>query len=141
VAAEVVTYGTMEWAINSFAPYKSPVMEGIFLALLQEGWQITDPFLVRIFHACPASGYAPDKRYQVKVVFIPKPGGSSCTGPRDCRPISITSFLLKTMDRLVGRFLRDKTLALTPMHPNQHAYQAGKSMEMAIHQLLVVWVA
>jgi hypothetical protein len=24
-----------------------------------------------------------------------------------------------------------------PLHPNQHAYQAGKSVEMAFHQLVV----
>ena len=24
-----------------------------------------------------------------------------------------------------------------PLHPNQHAYQAGKSVEMALHQLVV----
>jgi hypothetical protein len=42
------------------------------------------------------------------------------------------------MDRLVHRFLRDKTLALMPMHPNQQAYEARKSVKMAIHQQLVV---
>jgi hypothetical protein len=128
VAAEVVTYGKVERAITSFAPYKSPGMEGIFLALLKEGWMIVVPFLVRTSHACLANGYAPDIRHQVKVVFIPKTSRSSYTGPRDCRPIGITSFLLKTMERLVDRFLRDKTLALMPLHPNQQAYQARKSM-------------
>jgi hypothetical protein len=24
-----------------------------------------------------------------------------------------------------------------PLHPNQHAYQAGKSVEIALHQLMV----
>jgi hypothetical protein len=41
------------------------------------------------------------------------------------------------MERLVDRFLRDVILALKPLHPNQHAYQAGKSEEMALHQLIV----
>jgi hypothetical protein len=41
------------------------------------------------------------------------------------------------MERLVGKFLRDKILASVPLHSNQHAYQAGKFMEMALHQLLV----
>jgi hypothetical protein len=41
------------------------------------------------------------------------------------------------MDRLVERFLRDEILASMPLHPNQHAYQAGKSVEMALHQLAV----
>ena len=34
-------------------------------------------------------------------------------------------------------FLRDEILALQPLHPNQHAYQAGKSVETALHQLVV----
>jgi len=42
------------------------------------------------------------------------------------------------MERLVGRFLRDEILALQSLHPIQHAYQAGKSVETALHQL-VVW--
>jgi hypothetical protein len=34
VAVRVVTYGRVVWVIDSFAPYKSPGMDGIFLALL-----------------------------------------------------------------------------------------------------------
>jgi hypothetical protein len=69
-------------------------------------------------------------------VFIPKPGRNSHCGPKDFRPISLTSFLLKT-ERLVDRYLRDEVLVLKPLHSNQHAYQAGKSVETALHQLVV----
>ena len=41
------------------------------------------------------------------------------------------------MELLVGKYLRDEALALVPLHPNQHAYQAGKSVETALHQLIV----
>jgi len=41
------------------------------------------------------------------------------------------------MERLVDRFLSDEILALHPLHPNQHAYQAGKSVETALHQIVV----
>jgi hypothetical protein len=44
---------------------------------------------------------------------------------------------LKTIVRLVDRFLRDDILAFMPLHPNQHAYQAGKSVDTALHQLVV----
>ena len=70
-------------------------------------------------------------------MFIPKPGRNSYGGPKDFRSISLTSFLLKTMDRLLDILLKDEILALMPLHPNQHANQAGKSMEMANHQLVV----
>jgi hypothetical protein len=114
-------------------------MDGIFPALLQEGLEVLIPYLVKIFHACLGTGYIPAIWRQVKVVFIPKPGRDFYGGPKDFRPISLTSFLLKTMERLVDRFLMDETLALKPLHPNQHAYQAGKSAEMALQQLMV-WV-
>jgi len=137
VAARIVTYHMVKWVIDSSAPYKSSGVDTVFPALLQEGQEILIPYLVRIFHACLATVYVPAMWQQVKVVFIPKPGRSSYCGPRDFRPISLTSFLLKTMERLVDRFLRDEILALQPLHPNQLAYQAGKSVEMALQQLVV----
>jgi hypothetical protein len=82
-------------------------------------------------------GYVPAIWCQVEVVFIPKPGKNSYTGPRDFRPISLTSFMLKTLERLVDRYIRDRTLVIKPLHPNQHAYQVGKSVETALHQLVV----
>jgi hypothetical protein len=114
-------------------------MDGIFPALLQEGGEILIPYLVRIFCTCLVNGYVPAVWHQVKIVFIPKPGRNSYSGPKDFRPTSLTSFLLKTMERLVDRFIRDDVVAVMPLHPNQHAYQDGKSVEMALHQL-VVWV-
>jgi hypothetical protein len=137
VAARIFTYSRVEQAISSFAPYKSLGMDGIFPALLQEGWGILSPYLVRIFRTCLVIGYVPALWHQAKVVFIPKPSRSSYCGPRDFKPISLTSFLLKTMKRLVDRFLRDEILALQTLHPNQHAYQAGKSVGTALHQLIV----
>jgi hypothetical protein len=95
LAARVVTYRGVEWAIDSFAPYKRPGMDGIFSALLQEGWEAVIPYLVRVFRACLSTGYIPAIYRQVKVVFIPKPGRNSYSGPRDYGPISLTTFLLK----------------------------------------------
>jgi len=84
LAARVVTYRRMEWAIGSFVPNKSPGMDGTFPALLQEEQRIALPYVVKIFHACLATGYVPAIRRQVNIVFIPKPGRKR--GPRDFRP-------------------------------------------------------
>ena len=97
LAMKVVAYRRLEWAIDSFAPYNSPGADGIFLALLQRAREIGILHLVRIFRACLATGYVPAIWRQVKVVFIPKPNRDSYSGPRVYRPISLTSFLLKTM--------------------------------------------
>ena len=58
------------------------------------------------FCACLATGYVPAIWHQDKVVFIPKHGRSSYTGPRDFRPINLTSLLLKTRERLVDRYFK-----------------------------------
>jgi hypothetical protein len=41
------------------------------------------------------------------------------------------------MERLVDRYVRDEALAIVPMHPNQTAYQARKSVETFLHQFVV----
>jgi len=91
LASEMITYRRAEWTIDSFAPYKSPGMDGIFPALLQEGREVVIPYLVRIFRACLSTGHLQAIWRQVKLVFIPKPGRNSYSGPRDFRPISPTS--------------------------------------------------
>jgi len=78
-----VTYRRVEWAIDSFAPYKSPGVDGIFLALLQEGQEAVIPYWVRIFLACLSTGFVSATWRQVKVVFIHKPGRTSYSGPGD----------------------------------------------------------
>jgi hypothetical protein len=41
------------------------------------------------------------------------------------------------MEKMVDRYQRDEALARVRLHSNQHAYQAGKSVEAALHQLVV----
>jgi hypothetical protein len=100
VAKRAVTYRRVGWAIDSFDPYKNPEMDGIFPALLQEGREVLVPYLVRIFRSCLAAGYVPTAWHQVKVVFIPKPGRNTYSGPKDYRPIGLTSFLLNPLPAL-----------------------------------------
>ena len=41
------------------------------------------------------------------------------------------------MERLLRGVLRDEIFASVPLHPYQHAYQAGNSVETACHRLVV----
>jgi len=67
---------------------------------------------------------------------MPKPGKMDYTIAKSYRPISLTSFLLKGLEKLVDRYLRSGPLVSVPIHPRQHAFQAGKSTESALHQLV-----
>jgi len=98
---------------------------------------VPSPLLDQNSSACLATGYVPATWRQIKVVFIPQPSRNSYGGSKDSKPISLTSFLLKTMERLVDRFLRDEIFTFIPLHPNKRACHAGKSVETALHQLVV----
>jgi hypothetical protein len=70
------------------------------------------------------------------VAFFPKPGKLDYAEAKASRLISLSSFLLKTMEKLVDRQIRDGALKEYPLHQNQHAYQTGKSTETALHNVV-----
>lgn len=51
------------------------------------------------------------------------------------RPISLSSFLIKALERLVNRFIRDKVLSVTPLSGHQYAYQPERSTDAALDDL------
>ena len=136
IASEIVTEDRIKWAFDTMSPYKSPGEDGIFPALLQKGSKHILHVICQIYRASIACCYIPTAWRVARVTFLPKPGKTDYTGPKSFRPISLTSFLLKGLEKLVDRYLRDGPMAVLPMHPRQHAYQAGKSTESALHQLV-----
>ncbi|CAB0038072.1 unnamed protein product [Trichogramma brassicae] len=133
VAKDVLRPGTVAWVIDTFGPFKSPGTDGIFPALLQKAKELLIGPLVRVFRASIACKYIPLEWRTAKVVFIPKAGRVQHVTVKDFRPISLTSFVLKTLEKVVDRYLRDRILQTRPLHPNQHAYRAGYSTESALH--------
>jgi hypothetical protein len=83
-----------------------------------------------------AYGFIPTAWRQVKVTLIPKPGKRDYNEAKAYRPISLSSFLSKTMEKTVDRHIRDSALKKYPLHRNQHAYQIGKSTETALHNVV-----
>ncbi|KMQ88925.1 lian-aa1 retrotransposon protein [Lasius niger] len=136
LAAIVVKPEKIKWAIGTFKPFKSPGPDGIFPALLQEGLGLIIGPLTRTLRACLALSYIPKAWRLARVVFIPKMGRTCCSSAKDFRPISLTSFLLKTLEKLIDVYLRDVVLGRHPLHVNQHAYRAGYSTETALHALV-----
>ncbi|GJQ70299.1 hypothetical protein Trydic_g22737 [Trypoxylus dichotomus] len=122
-------------AIESFKPFKSAGMDGIFPALLQQGQDLLSPVLCTLLRATLAMGHLPSSWREARLAFIPKQGETSYTAAKSYQPISLTSFLLKTLEKIIDKYLRDSALGRLPLHENQYAYQTGKSWEQAIHEL------
>jgi len=91
----------MKWSIHSFKPYKSPGPDGITPAHIQQAGQLAINWLKKIFQSTLAVGELPTAWQETKVVFIPKAGKATHTTAKDFRPISLTSFLLKSFERMI----------------------------------------
>ncbi|XP_048004470.1 uncharacterized protein LOC125240570 isoform X2 [Leguminivora glycinivorella] len=135
--AELITEpNKTHWAVNSFENFKAPGTDGIYPALLKWGGHKVIKHLSNILCSCIALRYIPQKWREVKVIFLPKPGKTDYTDPKSFRPISLTSFMLKTLERLCDKELKETALKNIQIHPNQHAYSQGKSTDSALHAVV-----
>ncbi|XP_055714430.1 uncharacterized protein LOC129808685 [Phlebotomus papatasi] len=132
----IFTIETVEWAINHSKPYKSPGPDGLFPALLQKAIPYSSAFIVRLFRLCFTLGHVPSVWSHARVVFIPKGGGKDPSSPKSYRPISLTSFLLKCMEKVIDLHLRQGILIEFPLHKTQHGYLSGRSTNTALSELI-----
>lgn len=137
LAGKIINCHTVQWAISTFSPYKSPGPDGIRPCLLQQGSGIILSTMVRIFRASLLMAHVPTNWSKVEVVFIPKPGKVNVHLPKSVRPISLSSFLIKTMEKLLDHFIRTECLRDHPLNNLQFAYQPGRSTVTAIHSLTI----
>ena len=73
---------------------------------------------------------------KARVFFIPKPGKNSYNMAKAFRLITLTSFQLKVMERMIYWHL-SSTLGVDKMiTQHQHGFRTGKSTESALHQLV-----
>lgn len=135
---ETITYDKIEQVIDNFGAFKSPGEDDIFPALLQAGKDIIIPRLITLFKASIKLKYIPRKWRGTKVIFIPKPGKGNYSEPGAYRPISLMSFILKTLEKLIDMRIRTYNLITKPLDRSQHAYQPGKSTETALHEMFTI---
>ena len=71
-----------------------------------------------------------------KVIMLAKPGKDDYTLPKSYRPISLTPFIFKLLERVCLWNIFETALKKRPFHTKQHAYWVGRSTETAIGQVL-----
>src|SRR5262249_44716970 len=126
----------ISWAIHSLSPFKSPGLDGVYPAFLQKGWDLVKDHVRVIYEACVAYKYTPMKWRTAKAVFIPKPGKKTYDLPKSFRVVSLTSFAMKGLEKIVDERVKSTSLNQNHTHDSQHAYQRGKSTETALLRLL-----
>ena len=70
------------------------------------------------------------------MVFIPKAGKLDYANPKNLRPISLTSFILKAMERCIFWHLNKTTFRQNKLHKNLFSYKESVSTEDALHKLV-----
>lgn len=123
------------WALDSFKPFKSPGPDGIPPIALQKAKHLIKKHLVTIFNGCLRHSYIPTLWREVNVVFLPKAGRVSHVAANDFRPISLSCFLLKALERILDYEIR-ASLPSNFISSNQHAYIKGRSVETALHEVV-----
>ena len=87
-------------ALSQFSPYKSPGPDNLWPICLQKLPRSMRDRLCSLYKASLFLEWTPSCWRSAEVIFIPK-DRPDIKGPRDLRPITISSFVLKGLERLL----------------------------------------
>ena len=128
--------GALNSAVKDLVPGRAPGVDGITPSMMQEGWAVLSPVFHQLCLGCLELGTIPSGWRETKLVFIPKTGRVDLDNPKAYRPISLTSFQLKTLERVILNYLLRLDGVKDTITRNQHAYMTGSSTESALHALV-----
>lgn len=136
-ARQIITTELAAKAISAFMPYKSPGADGIYPITLQKTWQspLGERYL-NVFRASLTMGHIPAQWRKSKGVFIPKPGKTDYTQPSAYRMISLTSFQLKWLERMIWWHLEKDRVVQERISSRQFGFRSGMSTDTALHLLV-----
>ena len=128
---DYVTKRKVQLSLLRFQPGKAPGPDGLQPIVFK---YFPDRLLGRLtflYECCLHFRYTPRLWQRSTVVFIPKPGKQDYRVCKNHRPIVLSNFVLKGLERLIT-WKMDKNLVYHPIHRNQHGFQVGKGTEGAL---------
>ena len=126
-----INIGLIQLALSGFEKKKSPGPDGLKPVVFEHLTGEYLRFLEVIYKGIIRLHFTPKQLRETTVIFIPKPGKENYRSPKAFRPISLSNYLLKGLERLVA-WKMDQALVGHPLHPKQHGFQSGKSTDSAI---------
>ena len=121
-------------AMRSFGSRKAPGPDGFKPIVLKNLNEKAVIFLTSLYKMSISTQQIPSSWRKMDVIFIPKPGKEDYSSPKSYRPITLSSFVLKGLERIMLWYLRVKVIkkALESQHP----YTRGLSTESALSEVL-----
>ena len=125
----------IKYFIHKLECKKAPGYDRIKPATLK---QLPDNVLKRLetlYKASVCLGYVPRSWKNARAVLIPKPGKEDYSKPKSFRPICLSSFLFKIMEKMV-KIEVEKRLENMPLNKHQHAFRKGRSCDTALVEVV-----
>ena len=117
--------------MESFNKKKSPGPDGLKPLVFSYFPPNLIEHLNTLYKASIALSFTPTLWKQTKVVFIPKIGKDDYSVPKAFRPISLSNYLLKTLEKLCC-WRAESFLDSNTIHSKQHGFRTDRSTETAI---------
>ena len=121
-------------SLASFGPLKAAGPDDFKPLVLQKLTERLYHYITILYKLAVYTGYAPKVWRVMKVIFLPKAGKEDYGKAKSYRPITLSNFLLKGLERLIQWFVNDHILT-EPLYA-QHAYTAGKSCDSAVSEVV-----
>ena len=119
-------------ALRQFKPMKTAGPDEIKPVILHHLPERAITYLRCLYNACIQLGYTPTQWCHSRVVFMSKPGKDCYLSPRSFRPLSLMSFLFKTLERLVVWRVDETAFKDNPLHKRQYAFRKNLSTDNAL---------
>ena len=100
--------------------------------LLHKGWNQLKGYYHVIFQACLRHSYVPMAWKEGAGIFLPKPGKESYFEAKSFLLITLTSFQLKRLERLILYHANEDNNAQAKLSASQYEFRAGVSAEAAL---------
>lgn len=130
----MISQDRVKASLHSFINKKSPGTDRVPPLILKHLPDNVILYITTLFKICILLGYTPTKWKECKLVFIPKPGKASYQTDKACRPISLTNYLLKALEKLAVLHM-DEKITEYPLHTRQHGFRSDRNTESSLSKV------
>ena len=128
---DFVTNELTRAALLKFKPMKAPGPDGLKPIIFKHLPLSFISLVTFIYKACLCLRYTPKLWTETKIIWLPKPDKDSYVKAKSFRPIALSNFFLKGLERLIT-WRMESHLVYYPIHAKQHGFTKGKSTEGAL---------
>ncbi len=131
---QFITPEKVKAALDSFGDYKSPGPDELPPIVLKNMDESHLEAVSLLYKKSIATGQIPKSWQDMRVVFIPKAGKSDYSLAKAYRPITLSNFLLKGLERIIQWYILEYVLKEQLFQ--QHAYTKGRSCDTALSEFI-----